>query len=253
MRRQSIVGSEGPESARHDREISDVRQVRPPPALPARGSRGRGTVGCHGDDAVPVHRAPDCALGVPARREPADPGGDGRQRDRRVRGAKPERARHRAGSAGEQGDPDSPGDVRPPWSAPDASRSGSVSRRRIALGLCGGGRPVARLAALRRAVGAPLARSGQIRGERGLQVRRDPSERVAVPRLRHRLSERGQALRPLHAGADRGRRTLAAQPGGEDRHRVQPPLRGRVERGDPHAARRSCSTSPTRSGRSSWA
>ena len=51
--------------------------------------------------------------------------------------------------------------------------------------------------ALRRAPGAALARRGPLRRDRGLRVRPAPARRLALPRLRDRLAQPRQAVRPL--------------------------------------------------------
>ena len=63
------------------------------------------------------------------------------------------------------------------------------------------GRSAPGLAAFRRALGTALARRRGLRGYRGLRQRRGPDQargrQLAVPRLRHPLDQRGQALRPV--------------------------------------------------------
>ncbi len=65
------------------------------------------------------------------------------------------------------------------------------------------------VAALRRAVGPPLARPGALRRDQQLRARRREAERLAVPRLRHPLVQRRQAVRPLRARAARRRRAAS--------------------------------------------
>src|SRR5215472_11511200 len=45
-----------------------------------------------------------------------------------------------------------------------------------------------------------LARSGEVRGKRRLQIGRSPAQRVALPRLRRPVIQRRQAIRSLRAG-----------------------------------------------------
>ena len=64
-------------------------------------------------------------------------------------------------------------------------------------------RPAARVAALRRALGAALARprSATPRAD-GYRMRRLPAERLALPRLRHPRVQQRQAVRPLRAASN---------------------------------------------------
>ena len=81
-------------------------------------------------------------------------------------------------------------------------------------------RQAARLAALRRAVGAALARRGALCRFGGLRVRHASAERLALPRLRDPLVQRRQALRRLPERADRRRRAGRQDRGQPDRHRL---------------------------------
>ena len=107
--------------------------------------------------------------------------------------------------------------LRPHRPAADAGRGGRVRRRQ------GRRTPTkswsigcSRQPALRRAVGAALARRRPLR--RDARVRQGPAaaERLAVPRLRHPRAQRGQALRAVRAGAGRRRRAVPRHGG---RHR----------------------------------
>ena len=62
-------------------------------------------------------------------------------------------------------------------------------------------RQPARLAALRRTLGAALARRGPLCGVHGQQRQRAVSARVSLSRLGDRLVQRGQAVRPVHPRA----------------------------------------------------
>ena len=112
------------------------------------------------------------------------------------RGVRPHAGRrvHRRRAEGEaaralprrrQGHAAPPREPRPHRPAADAGGSRRVPRRHLARRLREGGRPPARLAPLRRALGPPLARPRPLRRERRLQGRRRPPQRLAVPRLRH--------------------------------------------------------------------
>ncbi len=70
------------------------------------------------------------------------------------------------------------------------------------------GRPAARVAAVRRALGAALARRRPLRRDARLRQGQAAAERLAVPRLRHPRVQRRQAVRAVRAGADRRRRAL---------------------------------------------
>ena len=69
-----------------------------------------------------------------------------------------------------------------------------------------GGRSAARQPALRRAVGASLARSRPVRRHELLRARRQQAACLAVSRLRHPLAQRRQAVRPVRGRATRRRR-----------------------------------------------
>ena len=84
--------------------------------------------------------------------------------------------------------------------------------------------------------GGVVARRRPLRRVRRLQLRRLPPARLALPRLRHQVVQRRQAVRPLREGTTRRRRTLPGRPGRPRRHRVPAALPGRVQRGQPGAA-----------------
>ncbi len=71
------------------------------------------------------------------------------------------------------------------------------------------GRPPARLAALRRTLGAALARRRPLRRDARLRQGQAAPQRLAVSRLRHPRVQRRQALRAVRAGADRRRRAVS--------------------------------------------
>ena len=87
----------------------------------------------------------------------------------------------------------------------DAFLADNVARR-----LREGGRPAARLAALRRAHGPLLARRGPLR-RHARPAPRQRARDVAVPRLGHRGVQRQHAVRPVHRRAAR-RRPAARTP-----------------------------------------
>ena len=65
---------------------------------------------------------------------------------------------------------------------------------------------------LRRAASVAVARRRPLRRDRRLQGRRPPAARLAVPRLRHPVVQRRQAVRPLRQGATRRRRAVPGRP-----------------------------------------
>ncbi len=67
-----------------------------------------------------------------------------------------------------------------------------------------GGR-VARVAPLRRTLGAALAGRRSLRGHAWLRSQYRTPERLAVSRLRHSIVQQGHAVRPVHPRADRRR------------------------------------------------
>ena len=88
---------------------------------------------------------------------------------------------------------DSPGQLRPDRPAPVSRGGRGVRRRYVGRRLREGRRPAAGLAAVRRALGAALARPGAVRRiER--QRQHDVSPGLAIPRLGYRRVQRRQAL-----------------------------------------------------------
>ena len=76
-----------------------------------------------------------------------------------------------------------------------AGRSRGVRQRSLTGRMAEARRSAARLAALRRALGAALARSGPLRRLRRLRVRRRPARSLALSRLRRQGVQRRQAVR----------------------------------------------------------
>ena len=90
-------------------------------------------------------------------------------------------------------------------------------------------RSPARLAALRRTSGAPLARSRALRRQRRLPERQDAPQYVPLSRLRDQGLQRGQALFTLSSGADRRRRDRARRSGCPRRDRLPRRLSGQQQ------------------------
>ena len=131
---------------------------------------------------------------------------------------------------GRQNCPPPPRHLRSHRPAANARRSRRLPRRQLAASFRKSRRSPARLAAVRRALGPPLARPRPLRRKRRLQVRRNAPQRLALPRLRHPIAQRRQALQPLRRGADRRRRTVARESRGPRRHRLPPQLSRREQR-----------------------
>ena len=93
-------------------------------------------------------------------------------------------------------------------------------RRPLSRCLAAPGRPPARFARVRRALGAALARRGALRRERRLRVRHAPRRRLALSRLRDPVDSRGQAVRPVPARATRRRRDRPEERGDAGRGRA---------------------------------
>ena len=159
------------------------------------------------------------------------------------------------GAARRQDHPAAPRHLRSHRPAAHSRRGRRLPRRQLAASVRESGRPPARLAAVRRALGPPLARPRPLRRKRRLQGRRNAPQRLALPRLRDPILQRGQALRPLRRGADRRRRTVARRVP----RRASPPastatIPTRATRAcSSSAARKSWTTSPTPPAPSSWA
>ena len=127
-------------------------------------------------------------------------------RDRPLRPRQARSARAAAGRGGRQADLDPPRDVRPDRPAADARGGRGVPRGRFARGVRQGGRSPARVAALRRALGAALARRRPLRRGPGAHVRGpEVPARLPLPRLGRAGVQRRHALRPLRRRADRRR------------------------------------------------
>ncbi len=133
---------------------------------------------------------------------------------RRRLGGRRHRPLHRRRSQGQGPDPDArrrpphahpPRHLRPHRAAADAGRDRGLRRRPGSGRLRAAGRPPARLAALRRAVGPPLAGCGALRRHRRRQRRLPGAAGVALPRLGDLGLQPRPALRPLHPRPDRRR------------------------------------------------
>ncbi len=105
-----------------------------------------------------------------------------------------------------------PRHVRPDRSAADAGGDRRLPQGRFAGRLREGRRSTAGLAALRRALGPPLARSGALRGDARPRVRLPDPQRLPVPRLRHPRLQHRPALRPVRDGTGRRRSPRKAAP-----------------------------------------
>ena len=81
------------------------------------------------------------------------------------------------------------------------------------------GRPPARLAALRRALGPALARCRALRRQRRLREGQ-AAQRVLLPRLGHQFTQPRPALRPLYRRSARRRSAAARDPGRGHSHRL---------------------------------
>ena len=100
--------------------------------------------------------------------------------------------------AGRQTDPHPPGHLRPDRPAADAGGDRRLPQGRLARRLRQGGRSAAGLAALRRALGAALARRGPLRRGPGPHLPGPQVPRgLPLPRLAHQGVQRRHALRPL--------------------------------------------------------
>ena len=84
---------------------------------------------------------------------------------------------------------------------PTPAEVDELPERHLARRLGAPDRPPARLAALRRALGTPLARRGALRRLQRLRARLRPAQRLALSRLRDSLVQQGQALRQLPAAS----------------------------------------------------
>ena len=139
--------------------------------------------------------------------------------------------------------------------ATDRAGDAGLSGRRLTGCLGAGGRPAARLAALRRALGPPLARPRPLRRDQLLRAGRRQAPCLAVSRLRDPRLQRRQALRPVRDRAARRRRAARAHRRLPDRHRLLParPLGRRAGRQAPGPLRQRSTTSSPRPARRSSA
>ena len=125
----------------------------------------------------------------------------------RLREARRERARHVARSRRAHAVP--PGVLRPDRPAADGGRDRRLCRRSRGRQVRAARRSPARLAALRRALGAALARCRALRRHARLRQGQAARPRVAVPRLCDPRAQRRQAVRAIRRGAARRRRALS--------------------------------------------
>ena len=151
------------------------------------------------------------------------PRGQGRdvapQRDRPVR-AEPDREGGALPLArGGQGDPHPSPEPRPHGTAADARGGGCVPGRYRPRRLREGGRSPPRLAPLRRADGAGLARPGALCRHEWLSHRQQPRH-LDVSRMGDRGLQPEPAVRPVHRRADRRRPAPESDRGAADRDRL---------------------------------
>ena len=153
------------------------------------------------------------------RKDPAPPTfsaaarqGLGEDADRRLHAGRTQESgtETRAGRRPRHADP--PRHLRPHRPAAHARRDRRLRRRPVAERLGESGGPPAGLAALRRAVGPPLAGRGPLRRERRLRVRHAPPRRLALPRLRGAELQRRQALQRVRQRATGRRRDRREEP-----------------------------------------
>ena len=141
---------------------------------------------------------------------------------RRARGLGPHRDRSiRAGAArareadavarGLQADAAAPRHARPHRPAADAGGARRLSRRHRPRRLRARGRPAARVAALRRTVGAALARPGALRRHQRLREGQPPRY-LEVSRLGDRRVQSRPAVRSVHRRTDRRRHAAERRP-----------------------------------------
>ena len=116
------------------------------------------------------------------------------------------------GAGGRPADADPPPLVRPDRPAARARGGRAVRRRPGDRRLREARRPPARLAPLRRALGAALAGRGPLRREPGLRVQPHPRQRLALPRLGGRRVQPRPALRRVRQATGRRGRALPEGP-----------------------------------------
>ncbi len=112
---------------------------------------------------------------------------------------------------------DPPPQLRPDRPAADARGGRRVRRRPLARRLRAAGRSLSRVAAVRRPLGAVVARPGPLRREQRVRVRRVPPERLALSRLGRRRPQPRPALRRVRPPPARRRRAPARRPRGRSR------------------------------------
>ena len=176
-------------------KLSDAADRRPDEVGEGRGAwPGRGA----GEPRRRSHGGPlfnaraEGVLGVPAREGAAGPAVAATPK-RELRNPNRSTVRSReagsrgavTGRAGRPAHADPPRHVRPDRPAADARGGRRVPDRHVARRLREGGRPAARLAALRRALGPALARRGPLRRLQRARREHRVRQRLAVPRLRH--------------------------------------------------------------------
>ena len=177
--------------------------------------------------AAPANEVPDKAVALGLRRA----GAPRRARRRQARlVAQPHRPLHprpsregedRARARGRSRDAPAPREPRSHRPAADARRVGRLPRRSRPRRLRARRRSPARLAALRRALGPPLARCRPLRRFQRLLHRRAAAD-VEIPRLGHRRLQPRPALRPVRHRAARRRSAARRHARPEDRHRLPP-------------------------------
>ncbi len=148
--------------------------------------------------------------------------------------------------SGRSSDTDPPGDVRPDRTSADSCRDRCLPRRPLADGLRTLDRSAARLAALRRALGAALAGRGPVLREPWIRIRSYPRPCLALSRLRDRQPQRRPAVFPIRRGAGRRRRAGADEPRGDQRHGV--PGRRALGPGEPDPEERHDAAAGARGG-----
>ena len=122
-----------------------------------------------------------------------------RRRRRSMRSINDQAAGKRAGdpARGRPADPDPPPLLRPDRPAADARGGRRVPRRHRARRLRAAGRPPARLAPLRRALGAALDGPRPLRRDPRPRPGPHPPQRLALPRLPDRVVQPRHAVRPV--------------------------------------------------------
>ena len=127
--------------------------------------------------------------------------------------------------------PDPPRQPRPDRPAADPRRGRCVRARHGSRCLRAAGRPAARVAPLRRAPGAAVARPGALCRHQRLREGRPPID-LALSRLGHPGLQRRHALRPVHDRADRRRPAPGRDARPAHRHRLPSQHHGQHGRRD---------------------